>query len=265
MRLNPIRHIDQHPYGVLTTDLHTAYPFMNTPYLLSVQNNSCTDLIDFTDMAPLPPRDQRYLWLRYQDLAERLRMEFMLEFFSTCRIGSEMGLDMANTLCFQLGGARRKSDKGDLSDYWVGISSDRDFLRCAPSYTYIRDPVRRLCHRLISYNISGRGQALEMSPPPPPAAGRTMPQRLRRLEEEMQGLHQDVRSLCGLIERSLADQGRFSTWMISYMTQLMEASGRTYQAFDRTFRGSSPTVFERHTRNTTGEANTSTAPHQPDL
>ncbi|GKC97122.1 hypothetical protein Tco_1162564, partial [Tanacetum coccineum] len=94
-------------------------------------------------MTPLPPRDQRYLWLRYQvegyteeivhdfkdrlktifrrqvnrvhvldfegftpkmrqDLAERLRM-----FFSTYKIGSEMGLDAADTLCFQLGGARR--------------------------------------------------------------------------------------------------------------------------------------------------------------
>ncbi|GKD65959.1 hypothetical protein Tco_1308067 [Tanacetum coccineum] len=52
-------------------------------------------------------------------------------------------------------------DKGDLSGYWIEISSDMDFCRSAPSYTYIRDPVRRLCHKLISYNISGRGQAPE--------------------------------------------------------------------------------------------------------
>ncbi|GJZ60556.1 hypothetical protein Tco_0616372 [Tanacetum coccineum] len=102
-------------------------------------------------ITPLLPRDQRHLWLRYQvnrvhildfegltpdmrkDLAERIRMvyigddgqevfvshawkrlfriraplvpEFILEFFSTCRIGDAM----------------------------------RDFLRGAPSYTYIRD------------------------------------------------------------------------------------------------------------------------------
>nr|GEY10152.1 hypothetical protein [Tanacetum cinerariifolium] len=37
----------------------------------------------------------------------------------------------------------------------------RDFMRGAPSYTYIKDPVQRLCQRLISYNISGRGQAPE--------------------------------------------------------------------------------------------------------
>ncbi|GKB92883.1 hypothetical protein Tco_0965155, partial [Tanacetum coccineum] len=214
------------------------------------------------DMAPLPPRDQRHLWLYYQvvgytkeivhdfeqrfetifgrqvnqvhildfkgltpnirqDLVERMRMvytgddgqelfvshawrrlfgiraplvqEFILEFFNTCRTGDEMGLDVAGTLCFQLRGARRSMtwrqfilalglhiakeivedgfgaywlgservipDKGDLSDYWVEISSGRDFLRGAPSYTYIRDLVRRLCHRVISYNISGKGHA----------------------------------------------------------------------------------------------------------
>ncbi|GJR81886.1 hypothetical protein Tco_0152671 [Tanacetum coccineum] len=93
-------------------------------------------------MAPLPPRDQRYLWLHFQvegyteeiDLAKRLKMEFILEFFSTSRISSEMGLDVADTLCFQLG-------EPDIE-----ISSDRDFLRSAPSYTYIRDLVQRLSH-----------------------------------------------------------------------------------------------------------------------
>ncbi|GJW42937.1 hypothetical protein Tco_0071736 [Tanacetum coccineum] len=60
---------------------------------------------------------------------------------------------------YWLGSKRVIPDKGDLSNYWVEISSGREFLRGAPSYTYIRDPVRRLCHRLILYNISGRGQA----------------------------------------------------------------------------------------------------------
>ncbi|GKG41555.1 hypothetical protein Tco_0473306, partial [Tanacetum coccineum] len=50
-------------------------------------------------------------------------------------------------------------------------------------------------------------------PPPPPVAARTMPQRLVKLEEEVQGLRRDVRSLRGLMERSMTDQGRFSTWM----------------------------------------------------
>ncbi|GKA49743.1 zinc finger, CCHC-type containing protein [Tanacetum coccineum] len=50
---------------------------------------------------------------------------------------------------------------GELRDYWMEISSDRDFLAPAPYYVLIRDPVRRLCHMLIAYSISGRGQAPE--------------------------------------------------------------------------------------------------------
>ncbi|GJS00916.1 hypothetical protein Tco_0317424 [Tanacetum coccineum] len=47
-------------------------------------------------------------------------------------------------------------DKGDLRDYWIEISSDRDFLGAAPTYVHIRDHVRRLCHTMIAYTISGK-------------------------------------------------------------------------------------------------------------
>ncbi|GJU06047.1 hypothetical protein Tco_1122477 [Tanacetum coccineum] len=59
------------------------------------------------------------------------------------------------------GSDRLIPDKGDLRDYWIEISSNKDFLGPALSYVLIRDPVRRLCHRMIAYNISGRGQAPE--------------------------------------------------------------------------------------------------------
>ncbi|GJY05256.1 hypothetical protein Tco_0371196 [Tanacetum coccineum] len=324
-----------------------------------------------------------HAWRRLFEIQALLVHEFILEFFSTCRIGSEMGLDVT--------GLHTTEDmaEDEFGAYWFKVSSGRDFLRGAPSYTYIRDSVRRLYHRLISYNISGWGQvpkkvtatdlfylrnmdegvanvlyllaqylfrhvegrkssarlsgghfigrlahhfglvsddglrglsvvtreiplvdmgrieinglvaprperkpdvaagALKAAedapiadegtlavpapvqapqpPPPPPTAGRTMPQRLGRLKEKMEGLRQDVRSLRGLVERSMTDQDRFSTWMISCMTQLMETSGLTYQAFDGTFQGSYPAVFERRTRRKTDSANTSAAPHQPDL
>nr|GEY70565.1 hypothetical protein [Tanacetum cinerariifolium] len=309
-----------------------------------------TVLIFIRHMAPLPPHDQRHLWLRYQlsgyaneivhDFKQRLKTIFdgqvnrvhILDFKGLtpdARVGSNMELDVANTLCFQLGGSRCNMtwrqfildlglhtaeemvedrfgaywlgservipDKGDLSDYWVEISSGRDFLRGAPSYIYIKVLVRRLCHRLISYSIFRRGQApkkvsgarlsrghfirrlayyfglvsddglrgllvmarelslIDMGdlvklniyieivdkgaqadpapvqalqlPPPLPTASRTMPQRLGILEEEIQGLCRDVKSLCGLVESSMTDQGRVSTWLISCMTQLMEANG----------------------------------------
>ncbi|GJV98100.1 RNA-binding protein 39 isoform X2 [Tanacetum coccineum] len=57
--------------------------------------------------------------------------------------------------------ARQIPDKGDLRDYWIGISSVGDFLGTAPSYTAIRDPILRLCHRLIACSIAGRSQAPE--------------------------------------------------------------------------------------------------------
>ncbi|GKE42015.1 hypothetical protein Tco_1469299, partial [Tanacetum coccineum] len=44
--------------------------------------------------------------------------------------------------------ARQIPDKGDLRDYWIGISSAGDFLGTAPSYTSIRDPILRMCHRM---------------------------------------------------------------------------------------------------------------------
>ncbi|GJQ94362.1 hypothetical protein Tco_0005501 [Tanacetum coccineum] len=77
--------------------------------------------------------------------------------------------------------------------------------------------------------------APQQPPPPPLTAARTMPQRLGRLEEEVQGLRRDVGNLYGLVERLMTDHGRFSTWMMSRMAQLMDASRLTYQAFDGTF------------------------------
>ncbi|GJZ04206.1 hypothetical protein Tco_0537481 [Tanacetum coccineum] len=155
------------------------------------------------DMAPLPPCDQRHLWLLYQvegytkeivhfeqrlemifgrqvnrvhildfkgltpdmrqDLAERPRMVYTRDdgqelggsrrsmTWRQCIIAlglhtiEEMAKDEFRA--YWLGSERVIPDKGDLSDYWVGIFCGRDFLRGSPSYTYIRDPVQRLCHR----------------------------------------------------------------------------------------------------------------------
>ncbi|GJY60320.1 hypothetical protein Tco_0460977, partial [Tanacetum coccineum] len=65
-------------------------------------------------------------------------------------------------------------------------------------------------------------------PPLPAPQPRTMSQRIDRLEEEVRELRQSVVGLRGVIESSITEQTRVSTWMISYMTQLMDASGRTY-------------------------------------
>ncbi|GJU74886.1 hypothetical protein Tco_1266291 [Tanacetum coccineum] len=43
----------------------------------------------------------------------------------------------------------------------MGISSARDFLGTTPSYTLIRDPILRPCHRLIACSIAGKSQVPE--------------------------------------------------------------------------------------------------------
>ncbi|GJR81021.1 hypothetical protein Tco_0151806 [Tanacetum coccineum] len=99
-----------------------------------------------------------HAWRRLFGIQAPLVREFILEFLSTCRLSdTEMGLDVVDTLCFQLGGVRRRMtwrqfilalglhteqemtkagfraywagsdrlipDKGDLRDYWIEISS----------------------------------------------------------------------------------------------------------------------------------------------
>ncbi|GJS44742.1 hypothetical protein Tco_0594863 [Tanacetum coccineum] len=59
------------------------------------------------------------------------------------------------------GSARQIPDKGDLRDYWIGMSFAGDFLGTTPLYTAIRDSILRLCHQLIACSIAGMSQAPE--------------------------------------------------------------------------------------------------------
>ncbi|GKE88921.1 hypothetical protein Tco_1566396, partial [Tanacetum coccineum] len=285
-------------------------------------------------------------WMRLFEIKGPLIHELILEFYSIFRFGQAiLDLDTPGTLQFQLGRAMRRMiwrefilalglytdeemqivgfgaywadsarqipDKGDLRDYWIGISYAGDFLGTAPSYTMIRDPDLRLCHRLIACSIAGRSQAPEkvtvtnlfylrgmdvdsvnvpyllarylrlfvagrksgahifggqfictqfndtwawvaMGPERQPDSTAGAPavaeDALAVDEGDQAGLRRDVGSLRGLVERPMIDQGRFSIWMMLCMTQLMDASGLTYQAFNGTFRGSSPAAFQRRTR-----------------
>nr|GEW28848.1 hypothetical protein [Tanacetum cinerariifolium] len=83
------------------------------------------------DMAPPPPRAQRHQWLRYE--VEGYTNEIILDFEE--RLGMIFGRQIAT--------------KADLRGYWSRIASDGDLLEMVSSYTSIRDPLRRLCHRLI--------------------------------------------------------------------------------------------------------------------
>ncbi|GJW40261.1 hypothetical protein Tco_0066106 [Tanacetum coccineum] len=140
----------------------------------------------------LQPRDLKHQYLRYEGLQYT---DADIADFETRFGEAVLDLDTVGALLFQLGGVRRRMswrefilamgihtaeeiesvrfgaywaesarqipDKGDLSAYWVGISSTRNFLGTPPSYTLIRDLMLRLCHRLVAYSIAGRSQALE--------------------------------------------------------------------------------------------------------
>ncbi|GKA49745.1 hypothetical protein Tco_0742818 [Tanacetum coccineum] len=291
-----------------------------------------------------------HAWRRLFGIRAPLVQEFIMEFLSTCRMSdTKIGLDVADTLyagfrAYWARSDRLIPDKEDIRDYWMEISSDRDFLGHTPSYVLIRDPVRRLCHMMIAYSISGRGQAPEKvtdvdifylhgmdrrtanaphllaqylfrhaegrksgagllegyfigrlamhfglvsdeglrglqvvtrelplidlhklrrlhictryndtwawaaeevapeipapaQPPPSPSPAlqlHTMSQRIERLEEEVHDLQCDVVGLQGDVMNFTTEQSRVSTWLISYMTQLMDASGQTYYPFDST-------------------------------
>ncbi|GJX55907.1 hypothetical protein Tco_0285804 [Tanacetum coccineum] len=136
------------------------------------------------DMAPLPAADQRHPWLRYQieEYTKGIRHSydrvevgsvsevedgiFWLRTVGTCRMSDTiMDLDTIDTLCFQLGGVRIRMTwrqfilalvlHTKLEMVEVGL------LGPCPSYVLIRDPVMRLCHRMIAYSIFGRGQTPE--------------------------------------------------------------------------------------------------------
>ncbi|GJS07629.1 hypothetical protein Tco_0364425 [Tanacetum coccineum] len=126
------------------------------------------------DMAPLLTRSLRHPWLRYQverltdemrgTLAERIRMIY------TGDEAQELFTSHAWRRLFKirgplLGGARRMTTWRQfilaLGFHTAKEMAEDRFEACwaCPSYTYIRDLVRRLCHMLISYSISG-GQYL---------------------------------------------------------------------------------------------------------
>nr|GEV58931.1 hypothetical protein [Tanacetum cinerariifolium] len=81
-------------------------------------------------------------WRRLFEIRGPLVYELIVKFFSTFRLGEI-------------------PDKEDLSAYWIRISPVGEFFGTPPSYTLIRDPMLRLCHRLIACSITGRSQALE--------------------------------------------------------------------------------------------------------
>ncbi|GJZ91124.1 hypothetical protein Tco_0663051 [Tanacetum coccineum] len=104
------------------------------------------------------PKDQRHPGLGFgRELEDGYMIGADWE-QSFMRLHTEEEMARAGFRAFWSESERIVPDKGDLRDYWIKILSDGDFLGAAPSYVHIRDPVRRLCHKMIACTISGRGE-----------------------------------------------------------------------------------------------------------
>ncbi|GJT21909.1 hypothetical protein Tco_0891846 [Tanacetum coccineum] len=138
-------------------------------------------------MTPLPPRDQRYLWLRYEGLkytdADSIVFEGSLVRIYDRQVHRVQALDF-DTLTEEMRGAladRLRMEHTDAhgqvvftSHAWRWLFETRGplvqelilkfftiFRIAEGSYTSIRDPLMRSCHRLIAFSIVGRSQAPE--------------------------------------------------------------------------------------------------------
>nr|GEV46973.1 hypothetical protein [Tanacetum cinerariifolium] len=118
----------------------------------------------------LPPRNERHEWLRFdthgytkeekQEFETRLAKIYYrkicrvqtLDFARLAKINKGDGdMDMTERL--------RMQHKGAPGEVLFTTFVWRELL--ALSYTLIREPLRRLCHRLIAFTISDRGQTPE--------------------------------------------------------------------------------------------------------
>ncbi|GJY35663.1 hypothetical protein Tco_0421041 [Tanacetum coccineum] len=131
----------------------------------------------------LPSRNKRHAWLRFdtqdytkegiQDFKSMLgkiynRQVHQVQFLNFDVLTEDMKQDMTERLTMEHTDAqghdaslRVIASKAELRDYWTRISSSGDFLTLVPSYTLIREPLKRLCHRMIAFTIARRGQAPE--------------------------------------------------------------------------------------------------------
>ncbi|GKB45775.1 hypothetical protein Tco_0896528 [Tanacetum coccineum] len=115
----------------------------------------------------LPPREKRHLFLTYQglkytdadieDFKTRLTRIFKREVHRV-QVFDFRGLSdlMAGGLSGRM--LMEHRDAHGAQGCSKRISSAGDFLGTSPSYTAIRDPILRMCHRLIACSIAGRSQ-----------------------------------------------------------------------------------------------------------
>nr|GEZ00451.1 hypothetical protein [Tanacetum cinerariifolium] len=181
-----------------------------------------------------------------------------------------MGLDVADTLCYQLGDYAigrylaaflakdrhlRRHAEGRKSG--ARLSGGHFIVYLAAHFGLVRDEELRSLsmitrelpmidlHKLVRLNICMRlGDTwawVSLGPDRQSNATVGAPEAARDAlavdEEDVHELRQSIVGLRRDVDRLITDQGRFATWIVSCMTQLMDASGHTYQAFNNTLVG----------------------------
>ncbi|GKA71567.1 hypothetical protein Tco_0777706, partial [Tanacetum coccineum] len=130
-----------------------------------------SDIVDFESRMAMEHHDEVGVVVFTSQACRRmfstrgpLVWELILEFLSTLKFGEVLldldapGLKSPNFPRYWSESERIVPRKGDLHDYWRDILTDGNFLGPPPSYTLIRDPVLRLCHRMMAHSIVGRSQ-----------------------------------------------------------------------------------------------------------
>ncbi|GJY99996.1 hypothetical protein Tco_0517426 [Tanacetum coccineum] len=240
------------------------FPF-NIIYLDDLESdkdndNNKIDIIQSSDDMALPPKDQRHQYLRFEGLeytdvdvayfemswlgGAKRRMSWR-QFNLALGLHTPEEMQTASFGLYWTESARKISNKGNLSAYWRGISSEGDFLGTPPSYTLIRDPLLRLCHRIIACSIAERSQAPEKDwvssgheRQPDAAAGAPIDVgRAPDIDEGAQAVPapeevHEIRGTLGeqrkVMEAMARDLSRFTVWAARGISQLLDSVGATY-------------------------------------
>ncbi|GJY10162.1 hypothetical protein Tco_0378347 [Tanacetum coccineum] len=141
---------------ISTNDLKTDSENDNEKVMHSLPSH-----VPVTNMA-LPPREQRHLFLRYQGLKYT---DADIEDFET-RLTRIYKREVHRVQVFDFRGLPDLMAKGlsgrilmeHMDAQGVSLFTSRAILGTTPSYTAIRDPILRLCHRLIACSTAGRSQ-----------------------------------------------------------------------------------------------------------
>ncbi|GKA05808.1 hypothetical protein Tco_0684928 [Tanacetum coccineum] len=148
-------------------------------FKISFDESDDEDYTVFIRHMVLPPGDQRHQYFSFEGLqyTDANIADFKMRFgkiykrevhrvqeFDFGGLPDLMAEGLSGRMLMEHRDAQGQSTdprQGNLSAYWVGISSVRDFLGATPSYTLIRDSILRLCHRQIACSIARRSQAPE--------------------------------------------------------------------------------------------------------